>query len=293
MAHVLLAGGSGAVGRYLTGSLRADGHRVTVVSRAATTVPDTTTVSWSSEQFDAAVASADAVVNLAGSSVGGRRWTPTVQREIRTSRVEATRRLVDAIAKAATPPVFLSASGAGFYGNTLAPCPEWQACGGTFLAEVTEAWEAEAHRAAAVTRTVVMRLGVVLDAQAGALPRMRRPMLFGVGGRLGDGRQMLPWIHRFDLAHFVRTVIATPSYEGTYNLVAPGIVSNAAFMATLGTVMRRPSWLPVPAVALRVLLGQQADIVLHGQNVVPDRLLSRGFVFTFPTLEGALRDLLA
>jgi uncharacterized protein (TIGR01777 family) len=291
MKHIVITGGTGFLGGAITRALLDRGDRVTIVSRGARPIPGCSVVGW--DALQQAVDTADAVINLAGSSVGGPRWSAKVRHEILNSRLDATKRAVDAIKKAPHAPCLVSASAVGFYGNTMVPSNEAMGAGATFLAVVTDAWEREAVKASQDARVAIMRIGVVLDAAEGALPKMVTPMKMFVGGVLGSGRQWLPWVHVQDVVSAFLWAVDNEEAYGVINLVAPEAVTMKTFTTALASVMGRPSWLPVPALALRLLLGQQADVVLHGQHVVPNRLLGSNFTFAFPSLRKALGHLLS
>ena len=195
MKRYILTGGTGFLGRAITAALQQRGDSVVTITRGSGNGANLRT--W--DELPMLVDGAQAVINLAGSSVGGPRWSARVRHEILTSRTVSTRNVVDAIATASTPPALISASAVGYYGNTMVPSNEALPAGQTFLAEVTAAWEREAERARAFTRVCTMRIGVVLDTREGALPKMALPMKLGIGGALGSGRQHLPWVHRDDV----------------------------------------------------------------------------------------------
>lgn len=288
MKRYIITGGTGFLGRAITAALTKRGDEVVCITRGRSNGANLRT--W--DELPSLVHGAQAVINLAGSSVGGPRWSARVRHEILTSRTESTRKVVDAIRQTDAPPALISASAVGVYGNTMIPSNEALPAGQTFLAEVTAAWEREAERARPYTRVCTMRIGVVLDPREGALPKMALPMKLGLGGPLGSGRQHLPWVHRDDVVAAFLWAADDASAFGPYNVVAPETVTMRQFAATLGKVLHRPSWLPVPSPALRLLLGKQADVVLHGQYVIPSRLLGTPFRFTHPSLDEALRDLL-
>lgn len=288
--HVVITGGSGFLGRAIAQELLRREYRVTLVSRGAPTVAGCDVVGW--DGLQEVVDRADAVINLAGASVGGPRWTARVRHDILASRVDATKKVVDAIARSPHPPCLVSASAVGFYGNTMVPSSEAMGAGTTFLAVVTHAWEQEAMKARAYTRVVCMRIGVVLDARQGALPKMVQPLKMFVGGVLGSGRQWLPWVHLHDVVQAFVWALEKQDLEGPVNVVAPEAVMMQKFTDELGVVLNRPAWLPVPGFVLRLMLGRQADVVLHGQHVIPNRLVGYGFTFKFPSLRKALEDLL-
>jgi uncharacterized protein (TIGR01777 family) len=288
MKRYIITGGTGFLGRAITAALQQRGDSVVTITRGRGNGADLR--GW--DELPTLVEGAQAVINLAGSSVGGPRWSARVRHEILTSRTESTRKVVDAIAAASTPPALISASAVGYYGNTMIPSNEALPAGQTFLAEVTAAWEREAERARAYTRVCTMRIGMVLDPREGALPKMALPMKLGIGGPLGSGRQHLPWVHRDDVVSAFLWAADDSNAFGPYNVVAPQTVTMREFASVLGRVLHRPSWLPVPSPALRLLLGKQADVVLHGQYVIPSRLLGTPFRFAHPELNEALTDLL-
>jgi uncharacterized protein (TIGR01777 family) len=233
------------------------------------------------------------VIHLAGENVA-QRWTAEARRRIRDSRVESTRNLVRALAKLERKPgVLVCASAVGYYGSrgdeTLT---EASAPGAGFLPDVCVAWEREAQAAEALgIRVVRMRTGVALDPRGGALKKLLPVFRMGAGGRLGDGRQWMPWIHLDDLAALFVFVLENP-VAGPVNAVAPQPVSNADFTRELALALHRPALLPVPALALRLLLGEMSEVLLASQRVVPQAAEAAGFRFRFPELGGALRDLL-
>lgn len=290
MSRYLIVGGSGFLGRSIASAATGGGHSVTIISRAKRSVPGCTVLGY--DALESSVAQSDVVINLAGENVGARRWSPKVRREILMSRVTTTRQIVEAIHKAPFKPVLINASAIGYYGDTFVPSNEAMGAGQTFLATVTKAWEDAAMEASDVTRVVLMRIGVVLDPAEGALAKLLLPMKFFVGGVLGSGRQMFPWVHRQDVVEAFLWAASTESASGPYNVVSPQCVSMRDFVDELGAVMGRPTFFPVPGFVLRLVLGRQADIVLHGHYIVPTRLLGTSFRFRFPELKGALQNLL-
>lgn len=290
MKKIILAGGSGFLGKRLANAFTAKGFSVIIVSRSGKSSVNGTTMPW--EALPQLVDGAHAVINLAGTNVGGKRWGAQVRHDILESRISSTRLIVNAIREAKDRPAFISASAVGFYGNTMVPSNEAMGAGQTFLANVVSAWEKEVMVASDVTRVVCLRIGVVLDAKEGALPRLALPMKLGVGGPLGSGKQWFPWVHIDDVVEAFVWATLDAMASGPYNVVAPEAITMGQMSAALGKVLHRPSWLPVPSAALRLLLGRQADVVVHGQHVVPMRLLGTTFRFTHPHLDEALRDLL-
>jgi uncharacterized protein (TIGR01777 family) len=276
--RVAVAGSSGLIGTHLAAALRNRGDEIVALPRLGTRT-------WSVE-------GADAVVNLAGASVAGKRWTPAYKKEIEDSRVLATRAAVEAIGSASRKPrVLVNASAVGYYGGRGDELLEESAGpGADFLANVSQRWEAEAQRAP--VRSVQVRTGVVLSPKGGALEKMVPPFKAFVGGPVGNGKQWFPWIH---IADEVRAILWAIDHDlsGPLNLAAPGIVTMRDFAKALGRALRRPSWAPVPAGALKILLGEFAGALLEGQRAVPKKLLDSGFRFRFDDLDSALRDVLA
>ena len=287
--RVLVTGGTGFIGGAVCHALRGAGHAVTVVSR------EPGQVSGDAVRWDAvpqAIRTADAVVNLAGESIASGRWSAARKAAILQSRVEATRAVVDA-ARAAKPRprILISASAVGYYGaRGDEALDETSAPGAGFLTEVCRPWEDEASRAEAVgMRVVRLRLGMVLAGDGGALGRILPPFRAFVGGRLGDGEQWVSWIHRGDVTGLVVDALANDGYHGAVNATAPQPVRNRDFVAALGRVLARPAAIPVPAVVLRLALGEMADVLLTGQRVFPRAAERVGYRWQYPEVLGALR----
>ncbi len=305
---IVIAGGTGFLGLALAETYAEEGHDVRVLTRQlkpgesrhdpGTGVPGVTRVGWRPDgragTATEVVNGADAVVNLAGANLGDARWSPQRKAVLHDSRVLPTRSLAAAITEASVrPPVFISASGVGYYRTGTDPMTESAPAGNDFLAELCQEWEREASRAqSAATRVVPIRSGVVLERSGGVLPRMMTPFRFFVGGPLGSGRQYWSWIHRIDWVEMVRWIIGTPSIAGPVNATAPVPVTNREFARALGRALRRPSFVPVPAFALRLALGEMADpLTLTGQRVIPQCALSRGFHFRYPEIDVAFRGI--
>ena len=290
--RIVIAGGSGLLGSALAAHLQRDGHTVAVLTRRPRHV---THLAWNpeapAEPWMGVVGAADAVVNLAGESIAPRRWTAARKAAIRDSRLRATRALSDAMrASPRKPEVFLSASAVGIYGpRGEEAVTEETPPGSDFLAELGVAWEREAMSAATLTRVVLLRTGVVLAREGGALRQMALPFRFFAGGPIGSGRQGISWIHIEDWVRMARWAIETPPVAGPLNLTAPAPVSNAEFARTLGRVLGRPAIMPAPAFAVRLALGEMSTVILTGQRVLPVKAQSLGFTFRFPDLEAALR----
>jgi uncharacterized protein (TIGR01777 family) len=291
--RVVISGGSGFLGRALVRRLRSAGHAVMVLTRRPASDGD---VLWSPEavsgSWTAAVHAADAVINLAGEGIADGRWSAARKQAILHSRVSATRALAGAVREAVEPAtVFLSGSAIGIYGDRGdAVVTEQTPAGSDFLAQVCLAWEHEAQSAADATRVVLLRTGIVLGSDGGALPRMARPFRLFAGGPVGSGRQYVSWIHVDDWVSLVILAMERPTVAGPLNLTAPEPVRSKEFAAALGTALHRPSALATPAFALRLALGRElADTaLLSGQRVLPARALSEGFEFRYARVQDAL-----
>jgi uncharacterized protein (TIGR01777 family) len=301
--HVVITGGSGLIGRALAADLVGGGHQATILSRrTGAALPGlpagVTAVRWdgrSAAGWAELADGADAIVNLAGASIGAGRWTPARKQVIRHSRLEAGRAVTEVVRRAANRPrVVVQASGIGYYGpRGDEEVTETAAPGNDFLARVAVEWEQSTAGVAELgVRHVVVRSGLVLSTQGGSFPRLLLPFRLFAGGPLGSGRQWYSWVHLADEVAAMRFLIEHPAAQGAFNLTAPQPVTNRAFAAALGRVLQRPGFVLAPAFALKLLLGEMATLVLTGQRVVPERLLALGFTFRFPALEAALRDLL-
>lgn len=294
---VVIAGGTGFLGRPLSAAFAADGHQVVVLSRRAAdtnTPPGVAIAQWDSgsgaPETSRLLEGADLLVNLAGESIAGRRWTEAHKARIRSSRVTVTRRLVEALSRLSTSPAFVSASAVGYYGDrgdeTLT---EASPPGTGFLAEICVEWEREALAAAPRARVALVRTGIALERDGGALERMLLPFKLFAGGPLGSGAQYMPWIHRDDWVSLVRWLATRAGAQGPYNATAPNPVTNREFSNTLGAVLHRPSFMPAPAFALKIALGEMAEpLLLASQRAAPARALQEGFVFKYTTLREAL-----
>lgn len=309
--NVVITGGTGFIGSRLAASLLADGHHVIILTRqqphdAKMRHPSLENATWllwpgDARQDDqpvswrAALDGADAIVHLAGASIAAGRWNNRRKAAIRHSRVESTRRLVQVLGQLSRPPrLLISASAVGYYGSRGDEVlTEQSAPGSDFLASVCREWEAAADTARSLgVRVVKLRTGLVLDARAGALPRILLPFRLFLGGPLGDGRQWMPWIHIRDHVRLIRFLLEHPEASGPVNGTAPEPVTNRQFSAALAQTLRRPSFFPAPAPLLRLALGEMADaLLLASQRAVPRQALDWGFTFQFGRLEDALADL--
>ncbi|WP_026082499.1 thylakoid membrane protein ThyD [Mastigocladopsis repens] len=303
---VAIAGATGFVGSRLVERLHEEGWRVVVLTRNTTyaqkVFPPTAfsnveIVAYTPTALGAwqsAISGCDGVVNLAGEPIGEGRWTPERKQEILNSRKLATQNIVDAIVNAnPKPSVLVNASAIGYYGTSeTATFDETSSPGHDFLAQVCQTWEAEATKVTeAGVRLVILRLGIVLG-MGGALGKMITPFKLFAGGPLGSGQQWFSWIHLDDVVNLILQALTQPEMQGVYNATAPHPVRMSQLSQTMGKVMNRPSWLPVPAFALETLLGDGAMVVLEGQQVVPKRTLGSGFEFKYPNLEPALVKIL-
>jgi uncharacterized protein len=300
---ILVTGSTGLVGTPLAVELKRDGHTVCRLVRPETKAEsqrnsDGFDVKWdpTTGELGGAAVGADAVVNLGGASVAEGRWTSKRKKQLRTSRVDNTRALVNALAKmAARPRVLISASAVGYYGNRGDEMlREESGPGNDFLGELAKDWEAEAHKAQALgIRVVLSRFGVILAKNGGALPTMARPFRLGVGGRLGSGQQWMSWITLVDVVAILRLALENEGMRGAVNVVSAEPVRNADFTKALAKALHRPALFPAPAFALRLALGEMADaLLLSSQRVVPEKLDKLGYRFVNPDLEGALASVL-
>jgi hypothetical protein len=294
--RITVTGASGFIGRRLLERLQAAGHAVSVLGRKpAGGLPFYFWEAGGENQPpEESLRGADAVVHLAGEPVA-QRWTEEARRRIRLSRVGGTRRMVEALARLPRRPgVLVCASAVGYYGaRGEEVLTEASPPGTGFLSEVCLGWEQAAAAAESLgLRVVRLRIGMVLGRDGGALARMLPPFKLGLGGRLGDGRQWMSWIHRDDLAELIRFAVEEQALAGAVNAVAPVPVTNAEFTRQLAAALHRPAWFPAPAAALRALFGEMASVLLDSQRAVPAAAQAAGFAFRFPELRGALERLL-
>ncbi len=307
--RIIITGGSGMIGRALVANLAADGHAVIVLSRRPEDRRTRLPASVQVEPWDGKTAAgwgpladgADAIVNLAGHSIGGEgfpppRWTPALKQRILHSRIEAGNAVVEAVRAASQKPrMLLQMSGIDYYGpgDNATPFTESSPAGSSFLAGVVVAWEKATEAVEALgVRRVVARTGPVLSMEGGAFPRLLIPFRLFAGGPLGNGRQPFSWIHIEDQVRAMRFLIENEQARGIYNLTAPHPLTNGELAKIVGRVMGRPSFVPAPAFALRLALGEVSTLVLDGQRVLPQRLLEAGFTFQYPDAELAVRALL-
>ena len=299
--RIIIPGGSGLIGRPLSAKLAAAGHDVILLSRSPDRVADLP-ANVRAEKWDAKtvepnwadlVDGADAIINLAGAGIADKRWTPERKRLVINSRIDSTQALVDAVSKATQrPAVFIQGSAVGYYGNRGDELlTETSAPGNDFLSDVVKKWEAAVAPVADMIRLVIARTGIVLTMQGGALPKLITPVNLMAGGPLGSGKQWMPWIHIDDQVDAMIYLLKNENTSGIYNLAAPEILQNKTFVKTLGKVLNRPTLAPpVPAFALKLLLGEMAAVVLDGQRASGQKLIDAGFEFEYPHALRALKD---
>lgn len=302
---VAVTGATGFVGSRLVERLQQEGHQILVLTRnperarqvfPAVTFPNVEIAAYTplkSGDWQKLVSGCDGVVNLAGAPIA-ERWTPERKQEILDSRQIGTQKVVEAITQAtAKPTVLVNSSAIGYYGTSeTATFDETSPSGNDFLAEVCQVWEAEAAKVKqSGTRLVILRTGIVLG-NGGALAKMLPPFRLFAGGPLGTGKQWFSWIHIDDLVNLILQALTRPDVEGVLNATAPQPVRMTELSQTLGQLLNRPSWLPVPAFALEVMLGDAAKVVLEGQQVLPKRTQATGFNYQYSSLKQALQDVL-
>ena len=300
MPTIVLAGGSGFLGRKLAAHFHASGTEVLTLTRhprpgVHTDLPWTPGVT--AAQWTERLEGAEALFNLAGENLGDKRWNEARKRALHDSRIVATRTLVEAVSRCQNPPrVFVSSSAVGYYGaHGDEPVTESTTPGKDPLAQLCVAWEREASALDGHphTRLVITRTGLVMARDGGALKEMLLPFTLGLGAVLGSGRQYWPWIHMDDWLALVSWLVATEAASGPFNLTAPNPVTNREFTRTLARAMHRPALFRAPGFALKAILGELAEFVLTGQRALPARAESLGFKFKFRELEPALKDLFA
>jgi uncharacterized protein (TIGR01777 family) len=308
--RVIITGGTGMIGRALSAGLAGEGHEVIALSRRPDSAPPmpqgVRVVEWdgaTARGWGSLVDGAEVIVNLAGESIGGSgvldilfgHWTRARKRRIVESRSSAGRAIVEAVRSSVRKPrLLIQASASGYYGvRRDEELGEQSEAGDDFLARTCLEWEAASEPVAAYgVRRIVTRSGVVLSLRGGVFPMLVLPFRLFAGGPLGNGRQWFPWIHLEDEIEAIRFLMTRDDARGAYNLAAPETIRNADVARALGKEMRRPAVFRVPAVLLRLVLGEKAVLVVEGQRPVPRRLMEAGYSFRFPTFEAALRDLL-
>jgi uncharacterized protein (TIGR01777 family) len=297
---LVIMGATGFIGSILTDRLWNQFHHVTLLSRRPPQEVNVTKKQWFawqpgfSGEWEEAVDGADGIVNLAGEPIAGKRWSAAQKERLRSSRIDATQSLVNAIAKAKIKPKFLiNASAVGYYGpHGDEMVTENSGPGQDFLSRLCVEWEDEAKKAEAFgVRVALVRTGIVLGKGAGALAKMVLPFKLFMGGPLGSGQQWMPWIHIDDEVGLICFLMDNPAACGAFNATAPNPVTMAGFSKALGDVLNRPSWLSLPPSALALLAGEMAEMLLNGQRAVPEAALKLGYAFKFPEITSALRSL--
>ncbi|MCX6609402.1 MAG: TIGR01777 family oxidoreductase [Acidobacteria bacterium] len=297
--RIALSGATGFLGRHLIDRLCADGHSIALLSRRPVTgLPSAVeTYLWNPPKVEAppqAFDGADAIIHLAGATVN-QRWTKDSKELLRSSRIDSTRSLVQSLSTLSrSPPLFLSASATGFYGDRGDEVlTESSSAGDNFLASLSVDWEKEATLARALgVKVQLLRTGVVLGLGGGALPSMLPVFRLGIGGKLGSGQQWMSWIHVEDWVGAVLRLLQEDLPSGPYNLTAPEPCRSEEFTRLLGKVLHRPAFLPVPEFALKLLFGEMSTVILGSQRVIPEALLKSGYEFRYRGLESGLRSLL-
>ncbi len=306
---LLLTGCTGFIGRELIPLLIKEGHSLTVISRQSKeklkTIVNYQNInfiqmnpsessSWDKEEIQNSLKSCEGVINLAGEPIAEKRWTTDHCKEIRNSRIETTKNLINNLRNLRKPPkVLINASAIGFYGsNPQTEFTEENIQGDDFLANLCKEWESRAKNKPRPTRLLIVRIGIVLAKDGGALGKMLPIFRAGLGGPIGDGKQWMSWIHRTDLCNLINESVKNSAWSGVVNGVAPNPVRMSEFSNSLGQVLGRPSLLAVPGTILKLILGDGARVVLEGQNVQPQRLNKLKFKFNFPMINEAFKSIL-
>ena len=307
---LLLTGCTGFIGRELIPLLIKEGHSLTVISRQTkgrlnTIVNDSSikliqmnpaeSSSWDKEEIQNSLKSCEGVINLAGEPIAEKRWTTDHCKEITNSRIETTKNLIKNLRNLRKPPkVLINASAIGFYGShPQTEFTEENTQGDDFLANLCKEWESSAKNKPRATRLLIVRIGIVLAKDGGALGKMLPIFRAGLGGPIGDGKQWMSWIHRTDLCNLINESVKNSAWSGVVNGVAPNPVRMNEFSNSLGQVLGRPSLFAVPGPILKLILGDGARVVLEGQNVKPQRLNKLKFKFSFPAINDAFQSILA
>lgn len=304
---VLITGGTGLIGSVVTKRLISMGHEVVLLTRISSkpkdglNKPGVSLVKYAYKQESIIPGSLlkdiDGIINMAGEPIFTGRWNAEKMKKIRESRINITRQLVDAISRLndKKPAVLVNASAVGYYGpSDETELTEERPAGNVFLARVCKQWEEEALRASTLgVRTVVLRTGIVLDKEGGALAKMIPPFKFFMGGPIGTGRQFFSWIHRDDMTELYVSSLMDNGFSGPINATAPNPVTMAELSKTIARILKRPSWLKIPAFLAKLLIGGSAQVVVTGQRVIPARLSGLGFTFKYKNIEEALKACLS
>ena len=300
---IIVAGGSGFIGSELIRKLLEAKHHVILLSRNPDSVGFKQSDFLQIAQWDGKnagdwsgfVDGADAVINLSGENIASKRWSKYRKSLLLDSRIKPTRALVEAISRVATKPrVLINTSAVGFYGNFgEGDVTESETQGSGFLAELCSKWEHEAVAAEKYgVRVVLLRIGVVLEQSGGALKKMMMPFKLFTGGPLGSGRQWFPWIHREDVISIILFALESNLLNGAVNVASPSPVTMSGFASSLGEAMRRPSWMAVPSLFLKIILGEMSEMLIGGRRIIPKKLIDNGFIFRYPDLNTALNSII-
>lgn len=280
--NIAITGHTGFIGSKLKSYFEDKGHNITGIGRSDFTNGNLSTL----------LNGQDVVINLAGAPIL-KRWTRSYSREIWNSRITTTHLLVDAFGQLPVKPkIFISASGVNIYNEKGIHAEDSPSLDMNFLGTLCQEWEREALKAKVMINTYIIRLGVVLGRDGGALVQLARPFRLGAGGKIGSGEQMFSWIHISDLISALDMIIEKRPDETVFNMTAPQPVSNATLSTTIAKVLNKPNFLTIPPFALKILYGEGATVILSGQHVIPENLVNSGYVFKFPEIEKALEDLL-
>ncbi len=303
--RLLLLGCTGFVGKELVPALLKEGHKLCIISRKNINNLKINILSdkfkflkidlskrqnWSNENLLNNLKESDGIINLIGEPIADKKWTNSQKEEIENSRINSTRFLMETLKKLRiNPKVIINGSAIGFYGTSLTKeFNENSNSGNDFLAKLCKKWEEVATEKPFFTRLVIFRIGIVLEAEGGALGKMLPVFKIGLGGPIGDGNQWISWIHRSDLCGLIIKALVDKNFSGVFNAVAPEPVLMKDFSRTLGTCLKRPDLLPVPATILKLLLGDGAKLVLEGQKVISIKLQEKIYKFRYPLLEKAI-----
>lgn len=296
---ILLAGGTGFIGKELLKKLSSKGHSVILLTRNPEKYKfleekNITFLSWDGKSLNIKnISNIDAVINLSGQGIADSRWTEKYKKLIYNSRIDSTRALTKAISSLPKKPsVFVNASAIGFYGETgNQTIDETSSKGKGFLADVCADWEAEANKIKDITRVVLVRIGVVLEKEGGAIKKMLPPFMMFAGGPLGSGKQYVPWIHRDDVVNIILFSLENNNIAGPINATAPNPVTMSDFSKAFGKSIGRPSWAPVPSFAVRLLLGEMADLLLGSNKIIPKKLIETKYQFLYENIDSAFQGI--
>ena len=292
--NYLITGGTGFIGAKLVEEILSNGHKVMVLSRNKNKPNSKTRAICSLLEIDKNE-KIDCIINLAGEGIADKRWTQKQKTILLESRVKTTKEIIELISKLKTKPsCFISASAIGFYGaSNEKELDENSPCHDEFTHQLCTAWEAQAFKACKFgVRTCITRFGIVLEKNGGALKKMLPAFKLGLGGKIGDGKQFMSWIHRKDAISAINFLINNKDLSGSFNLTAPNAVTNSEFSKTLAKILNRPAFFNMPEAVVKILFGEMGEALLvRGQNVVPKNLLAAGFEFKFKNLNAALEDI--